>query len=286
MATHPTSAVADHQLVSRPPAGEHKLIPATVTANEQIGEHVRRLTLTAPEFHELQLSGPDEYFGLLMPPNGRPFRPFPASPGNIRSIVADIDEESRPELRWYTVRNLDQATGSVDVDIVMHGDTGPGSRWVQRTGIGETAGIYTCSGIWSRPAADRLLVADATAAPALRSILEFLADHHPTELATTHAVVIAPSENDLEPALEQEWANRLATLHIRYAPVQDQATEIGDLIGSWTDQGHPGATVEYVWACGESALAKTVRTVAVQKWGIDPSRVGWATYWIQGRPRP
>lgn len=286
MATHPTSAVADNRAATRPTPGEHQLIPATVTANEQLAEHVRRLSLAAPEFRDLELSAPDEFFGLLMPPDGQAFEPFRPSPGNIRSIVSAIDEETRPELRWYTVRNLDQHAGTIDVDVVTHGDTGPGSQWVLRAEPGDTAGVYTCSGIWSHPTSGGLYIADATAVPALRSILEFLAEHDPAQLAQTHIVATTPSEEHLEPGFAAEWADRVATLRIMRTTPDDRAARIENLLDTWTGEAHPAAQVDYVWACGEEHVAKTARTIAVKKWGIDPSRVGWAVFWFLGRARP
>jgi len=286
MTTRPVSAVADRRLTTRPTAGEHQLIPVTVTANERIAEHVQRLSLTAPELCDFRLSGPDEYFGLLMPPAGQHFQPFAISTGNIRSNISAMEESSRPELRWYSVRNLDQHTGTVDVDVVTHGDGGPGSQWVLRAQPGDTAGIYTASGIWSRPVGGGLYVADATSAPALRSILEFVADHHPDELADTHVLVVTPSEGHLEPGLAQEWSHRIATLRIVHTTMDDRAVTVRHLLEAWRAENHPAAQVGYVWACGEQDVAKTARTLGVKEWGLDPDRVGWATYWILGKPRP
>lgn len=286
MATRPASAVVDERVATRPAPGEHQLITVTVTANEQLAEHVRRLSLAAPEFRDLQLSAPDEFFGLLMPPEGQVFQPFQPFPGNIRSIVSEIDEETRPNLRWYTVRNLDQHAGILDVDVVTHGDTGPGSHWALRAEPGDTAGVYTCNGIWSRPASAGLYIADATAVPALRSILEHLAEHEPAQLADTHIVVVAPSEGHLEPGFAEEWADRVATLRMSHTTPDDRAAHIERLLDTWTREGHPAADVDYVWACGEEHVAKTARTVAVKKWGIDPSSVGWAVFWFLGRARP
>ena len=287
MATSPASAVADPVLAERPPAGEHRLIPVTVTAVSQLAPQVVRLRLAAPEFRDYALSGPDEYFGLLMPPSGQDFRPFETGAGaNIRAVVSGLPEEHRPELRWYTVRNLDREAAAIDVDIVTHGDAGPGSRWVLRARPGDTAGIYTCSGIWSRPTRAQLLVADATAVPALRSVLEFAAQHHPDAMADMHAVALAPSPDELEPGLEDEWAGRLGTLEVLYAPAEDQPQAARRLLEYWRDTDHPAAYVGCTWTCGESDLAKAARTVSVKGWDTPTDWAGWATYWILGRPRP
>lgn len=281
-----TSAVADPELASRPPAGSHRLIGVTVAANTPLAPRVRRLRLAAPEFAGFALSGPDEYFGLLMPQPGRAFVPFTVGQGNVRAIIADLPEAERPELRWYTIRRVDRAAGAIDVDIVTHGDEGPGSRWVLGARPGDTAGMYTCSGIWSRPVPERLLVADATAVPALRAVLEFLAVHHPHELRETHAAVFASSDSELEPGLAERWAPELGTLREVRAPVAHHRDELARILDDWTALGHPASRVGYVWAGGEADFVKTARTVAVKRWGLDSERAAWATYWIRGRPRP
>jgi len=286
MATRSATAVADRRTTPRQTPGEHQLISATVVGNEQLGEHLRRVSLAAPEFHTLQPSSPDEFFGLLMPPEGQQFQPFQPYPGNIRSIVADMAEDIRPELRWYTIRHIDRHAGIVAVDIVTHGDNGPGSRWVSRATPGDTAGVYTCSGIWSQPASGGLYVADATAAPALRSILEFLAEHDPDQLADTHVVVTTPSDDHLEPGLVDQWADRIATLHIIRAPLDDRVAHVQQLLDTWTHRQHPAAAVNYVWACGEADVAKSARSTAVKRWGLEPSDVGWAVFWFLGHARP
>ncbi|GAA4821450.1 siderophore-interacting protein [Tomitella cavernea] len=278
---------ADTRLTARPAAGEHRIIPVTVTANERLAENVRRLTFTAPAFADHRLSSPDEYFGLLMPRDGRAFRWFdPDAAANIRAAVTALPADERPELRWYTIRRLDPAAAAIDVDVVTHGDDGPGSRWVLRAAPGDTAGVYTCGGIWWRPAERRLLVADATAVPALRSVLEFLAAHHPGELASTHVLALAASDAELEPGLVEQWARRVGTLELVYAPEDRQCAETARILQQWARDGHPAARVPYVWACGEADLAKAARTMAVKAWGLDVERANWATYWIRGRARP
>ncbi|QDQ98435.1 siderophore-interacting protein [Tomitella fengzijianii] len=283
---HSTTA-SDTRLAARPVAGEHRIIPVSVTANESLAENVRRLTFTAPAFADYRLTGPDEYFGLLMPRDGREFRWFdPDAAANIRAAVTALAPEEQPELRWYTIRSLDPVAATIDVDVVTHGDDGPGSRWVLRAAPGDTAGVYTSSGIWWRPDAHRLLVADATAVPALRSVLEFLAAHHPGELQSTHVLALAASDAELEPGLVAQWGHRLGTLELVYAPEDRQCAETARILREWTREGHPAARVPYVWACGEADLAKAARTMAVKTWGLDVEAANWATYWIRGRARP
>lgn len=298
MATTPATAVRDTELREHPrrdpsegtePADEFggRLVPVTVTANELIAPNLRRLTLSSPEFRELELTGPDEFFGLLMPQPGHDFQPFDTAGRNIRAAVADIDETVRPGLRWYTVRHLRQDEGEIDVDVVMHDDhPGPGASWVSQVRPGATAGVWLCNAIWIRHAERPLFVADPSAVPALLTVLEFTDDHHPDDLARYHLVVVAHSPDDLESGLAEDWSDRVASLQIIYTTPGMESEAVATHLREAAESGHPSAAVEYVWASGEVGMTKTVRGIAVDEWNVDTAFVDWVAYWIEGRPRP
>lgn len=83
----------------------HRLIPVTEVAREAIAPRHIKLTLHKTEFSPL--SGPDEFFGLLMPELGKPSAPFEVGTSNIRAAVAGLDANIRLALRWYTFFELD-----------------------------------------------------------------------------------------------------------------------------------------------------------------------------------
>ena len=47
---------------------------------------------------------------------------------NVRSSLRAMPEDTRPDLRWYTVRAHRPEVAEIDVDFVVHGDAGPGTR--------------------------------------------------------------------------------------------------------------------------------------------------------------
>jgi NADPH-dependent ferric siderophore reductase len=94
--------------------------------------------------------------------------------------------ERRPAMRTYTIRNLRAEQGEVDIDFVLHGETGPASRWALRAEVGESMQILApdrfsaqdAGGFEWKPPQNLnqvLLVADATALPAAMGILDELA---------------------------------------------------------------------------------------------------------------
>jgi NADPH-dependent ferric siderophore reductase len=300
MTTLPASAVTSTELLThpnRPESGTGRLVRVTVSAVSEIAPNLRRLTLRGPGLASLELTGPDEYFGLLMPAPGSTVPELEADGMNIRAAVAALEESERPGLRWYTVRHFRQdagvdassgdAVGEIDVDVVMHDDNpGPGALWVAAASVGDEAAIWLCNGIWIRHASRPLFVADASAVPALRAVLEFTEDHHPDDLVKYHVRVIAHSPEELEPGLAEEWTERVGSLSILYVAPGLEAEAICDALRRERDAGHPAASPEYLWASGEAGMTKAVRKMAVDEWDVDRDFADWVAYWIEGRPRP
>jgi NADPH-dependent ferric siderophore reductase len=92
-------------------------------------------------------------------------------------IVA-MPDEIRPWVRNYTVRHLRPELGELDIDFVVHGDTGPASGWAQRARSGVWVGLLDQTAPYDPPAGTRwqLLVGDETALPAISAIVENLPD--------------------------------------------------------------------------------------------------------------
>lgn len=281
---------------------EHRSVfPAEVTKVQAVAPHLLRFTLTAPEFCSLKLMSPDEYFGLFMTRQDQTFEHLPtACSGNIRQHTAFLPAKRRPDLRWYTVRHFDQNQRKLSFDIATHGvtlddlrtpggtaiDVGPGLRWALHTQPGDKVNFYPAQGLWYHQPYPQLLVGDASSAPSIRSILEFLRDYHPGSLHGTHVIMAAESEHDLEPGYQEEWLNSVASLRIVWTPITEQAYAVQNELVQARKNKHPLSQVRYMWACGEQQLARLCRHEAVKEWGLDSKYVTWSPYWIMGKPRP
>ncbi|MDY5786473.1 siderophore-interacting protein [Corynebacterium sp.] len=260
----------------------HLLHPVTLVSNEPLKPRLRRLTFTSDAFADFSLSGPDEYFGLIMPKDGQPFTPFSVDGVNIRAAVAAIPEETRPDLRWYTIRSLDRANRLIDVDVVTHGDSGPGSRWIRRARPGDTAGMFTCPALWTPPTDSQLLVADASALPALRHILAYQKANAPEALAETHVVAVVTSPDEVEDGLTVQWGGALGSLTL----VEAQATAESEPTLQVLRERFSAAPPRSVWVSGEGKLTKAVRALAVKGWGLPSDNVVWVPFWFHGKARP
>lgn len=190
---------------------------------------------------------------------------------NVRTAVAQIPEAQRPEMRWYTVRALRPEAAEIDVDIVVHGDSGPGSAWGLRAAPGARAG-FRASGSSYRPPAGpgpKLFVADETAMPALYSVLESLDSTAGVTalLELPDASYDTPLAADVRPQVVLRGSD---------APGSAALARLAEL-------DLPKLT--YAWACGESSLATGVRRHLVKDNLADRRSIMFSGYWKLGQVR-
>lgn len=261
----------------------HSLFPVTLVKNEKLKPRLQRLTFTSPVFADYEIDGPDEYFGLLMPPKHEPFESFSLNGLNIRAAVASLPESQRPELRWYTIRRLNRASQTIDVDVVTHGDNGPGSRWIQRAKPGDTAGVFTCPALWVPPTHSQLLVADSSAVPALRHILEYQRERSPEALGQVDVCVVISNSDEVEDGFAEMWQPHVRSLAIVRTRFGDEASEVMRVL-----RRHYIAreVPQSVWVSGEGDLTKAVRRMAINDWGVPSEDIVWVPFWFRGRARP
>lgn len=245
----------------------------TVAAVSDLGGGMRRITFSAEEFGDFRLVGCDEYFGLLMPQPGAPLTLPDGSRENVRAAIADMPEAERPNLRWYTIRAHHAINRTIDVDIVTHGDSGPGSAWACAAQVGDTVAFRSGGALFRGHEGDgpMVLVADETALPALASIV----DAHPAVLdrATLHVEV---ADKAILAAYPFDGAD--VTVHVRTDGIPGSAV-LPALRGA--DLGK----VTYAWICGESGMVTEGRRHLVKVVGVDRRQVLFSGYWKLGQER-
>lgn len=169
------------------------LYTAQVLRTERISPHVVRVTFAGEDLSRLPQRGFDQWFRLFLPhPDGE--TDFAAVPekfsmtGYLKYLTARSG--TRPPFRNYTVRAHRPDTVEIDVDFVVHGDTGLAGAWAQRAEPGEQVALID-QGCGFDPRGDGgpvLLVGDESALPAIAGILRDL----PRE-ATGLAIIEIPS---------------------------------------------------------------------------------------------
>jgi NADPH-dependent ferric siderophore reductase len=166
-----------------------------VSGVHQLSPTLRRLTLTGEALTTYSRFGPDEYFGLLIPPAGEAVRLITSDAADPRAAVAELPAAARPHLRWYSVRDHRPQVGELDVDMVTHGDNGRASHWAENVRVGDEAGFVESGYLYAPPVevTTQLFVADETALPALGALLES------GKVGTAaHAFVEVPHADDIQ----------------------------------------------------------------------------------------
>jgi len=121
-------------------ANPYKLFDVVLRHKQQLSPHLMRITLASPTVTEMATWAPDQRVKLFFPAaDGSPAK---LSQGEgwyarFRSMLID----RRPAMRTYTIRHLRAESGEVDIDFVLHGETGPASRWALRAQPGESMQI-------------------------------------------------------------------------------------------------------------------------------------------------
>lgn len=234
----------------------------TVTAVRRLSEHMARITLTGPQVGAFDYAGPDHLARVFFPV-GTDFR-LPVTENWWPELQA-MPTDRRPVMRNYTVRRIDHARGEMDIDFVLHGDSGPASAWACAAKPGDRIGVLSDRAEYAPGNADwQLLIGDETAIPAISSIVENL---------RTPAMVlleVGASFGELELAVPATWLHRK----------DKRGSQVLEKLRSTTfPDGRP-----YVWVSGESELATSVRRYLVNERSFAKKDIYFCGYWRSNRP--
>jgi NADPH-dependent ferric siderophore reductase len=272
-----------------------------------------RVTFTGSELRDFADNGFDQRIKLILPLADGGLDHLPTGP-DWYSLWRDLPADRRNPIRTYTVRAVRREAAEVDVDIVLHGDAGPASRWANRVTAGDRAVLVgpdarfpgPHGGIEFRPPPRThamLLAGDETAAPAITAILERLprdargeallevpatGDAWPVDGPPGMTVRWLPRDGGapgsrLVPAVEEAASRLLAGEPAR--PAQqlsdvDVDTEILWEVATGAAAGDGGL---YAWLAGEAGVIRTLRRHLVTECGVDRRAVAFMGYWRLGR---
>lgn len=256
---------------ARPKRDIARSFVARVTDVTPLTPHMTRITVQAPELADFVPVGPDEYLGMMFPRTAESPLVIPESGelDSIRALVAAIPESERPDLRWYTVRAHRPELTEVDIDFVVHGDEGPGTRFASRARVGDVVGIRECSAVYAMPgdARTRILVGDESSLPAIARILET------TDCADTQVFIeVADASERHQLAGDVVWVERGARAPGAALEAAVRAAEIA-------------ADVDYVWLCGERQWVQNIRRHLADERGVSKARITFSGYWRIGEAR-
>ncbi|GAB2464011.1 siderophore-interacting protein [Comamonas humi] len=175
--------------------------------------------------------------------------------------------------RTYTIRALDAAARSMDIDVLVHGEHGgaelsPGAQWARSARTGDPVAVLSPAG-GRLPQAQRLvLVADACALPAAARIVESTQGQvhalcwveSQAERAALEGYGLGPHSVDWlcaeHPGQSPQGIAQVLAWLARQDWTQPQGLEL------WAAGGHAMGNAIRQWVRGNPALAPVRRTIA------------------------
>ncbi|MFF5180560.1 siderophore-interacting protein [Micromonospora sp. NPDC000316] len=292
------------------PVAPWRVFAVTVRAVRRLSPTFTRVTFTGDDLDRFADNGHDQRIKLVLPLPGQRGVHLPQGPDWYAAWRA-LPEHKRNPVRTYTVRAVRSHLAEVDVDLVLHGDSGPATRWARRASVGDEIALVgpdagydgNHGGVEFRPAGTGcvLLAGDETAVPAISAICERLAPH-------TRGIVMleVPDADDVlplttPPQVEVRWLPRGTGGHgSRLVPAVAAAAEellAAGAVGTaqpvadvdvdteilWEVPAEVPTTPLYAWLAGEAGVISALRRHLVAERGVDRRSVAFMGYWRLGR---
>jgi len=247
---------------------------ARVGAIRPVTPHMVRVTFAAESFRDVPAGAPDQYVKVFFPLSGQEAPVLPETGSDVMSwyrTYLAMPDDVRPPMRTYTVRSHRPEAAEIDVDFVLHGDTGPASAWASRAALGDRVTFLNPYGLYDVPAGTdwQLLVGDETALPAIGAIVERLP---PGARASVYVELADRADRQVfetRGAVEIHWVLR-------------GSRPLGEaLLEALRGAAFPGGT-PYAWVSGEAGVVKQVRRHLVREREADKARICFTGYWRLG----
>ncbi|SCL32463.1 NADPH-dependent ferric siderophore reductase, contains FAD-binding and SIP domains [Micromonospora nigra] len=295
------------------PIAPWRLFTVEVRAVRRLSPSFVRVTFTGPDLDRFADNGYDQRIKLALPLPGQRGVYLPEGP-DWYARWRNLPEHRRNPIRTYTVRAVRPYLAEVDVDLVLHGDGGPATRWARRVRPGDEIAILgpdagyggDHGGVEFRPPSTGclLLAGDETAVPAIGAICERL----PLD-ARGRVLLEVPETADAQPLLappgvEVTWLSRgtgdhgsqlvaaVATVagellaDVAIPPVTAPVTDVDVDVDSeilWEVPDEVPPSPLYAWLAGEAGMIRTLRRHLVAERGVDRRAVAFMGYWRLGR---
>ncbi|CFR22532.1 siderophore-interacting protein [Yersinia massiliensis] len=290
-------------------SSSYRIFDIKLKAKENVSPSLMRCVFEGAEVNRMKLEAPDQRIKLLFPAEDGQIPQLEKSDDWYRSYMA-LPKAQRPVMRTYTLRALRTEQNEMDVEFVLHGETGPASAWATHAKAGDAIQVVAPNAEhlsdsggyeWSPPAqmTQALLIADETALPAAVAILEQLAlQINPPQVQAFFEVPLAGDCLSLEQYqfaqihwlprdVEGQSAHgRLLVDAVRQsvqipdmAQVAGQSLAENSLGGEVLWERAEGEKAFYAWVAAESSTVKVLRRYLIGERGLDRSTVNFMAYW-------
>lgn len=291
-------------------ATNYRIFNVRLRRRIQISPSLLRCVFSGEDVAQMKHEAPDQRIKLLFAPQGSAGYAMPVSDSWYDDYLA-LPKSHRPVMRTYTLRALRAREREMDVEFVLHGESGPASQWAMHAQPGATLQIVAPdahaandSGGYEWTAGERLsqalLIADETALPAAMGILEQLAalDNPPR----VQALFEVPLEGDVQricfPFAEIHWLARndcyahgepllkavksqvcLPPAARLERPLLDDNIHKDERL--WERAQRMDSF--RAWVAGESTFVKNIRRCLINEHGLNRDLACFMAYWCQGK---
>ncbi|SDX35314.1 NADPH-dependent ferric siderophore reductase, contains FAD-binding and SIP domains [Arthrobacter sp. cf158] len=206
----------------------------------------------------------DEYLRVFLPDPGTHEARLPISTGDSWDWSEGVEPSA---MRTYTVRAVDSAAGTVDIDFVVH-DGGLAASWAQRAQVGDVVGLNSPTGLYEPPAGLQwqILLADATGLPAVARLVE----QTPPGVRTRVLIEVEDPSHQQELALgagtEVAWI---------YGGNGHSQSRLDEVLRSMELPGGVG----YIWVAGETKVLRGIRKYLRHEKKLTPESYKLIGYW-------
>ena len=241
---------------------------------------IEAITNLTPYMRRLTLSGPDVvrfcpmdalHLNILVQQPGLAAPQWPSVGAD--GLIAWAEPDKRPAFRKYTVRAVDVAAGTLDIDFVRHADAGPGSDFAETARIGDRIGVAGPGGGGLAEADWYLFAGDETALPAIARMLECL-----PETASGQAFIEVADAAEIQTIRSR--SNVEITWLTRDGRPAGTTALLPDAIAA-TLFPVAGTSI-YVWAGCEFEAFQTIRAHLRRQRGLKKHEHLAVSYWRRG----
>lgn len=292
----------------------YRLFNVVLARKQVLSPSMLCCVFSGEEVRQMKMDAPDQRIKLLFPaPNGAPAA-FVHGETSWWQQAKAMPTEVRPVARTYTIRRVNADAGEMEVEFVMHGTEGPASAWALAAQAGDSLQMAApnreyagdSGGYEWRPDAQverTLVIADETALPAAKGILEQLAQRaNPPQLQIFLEVPKRSDCVDLSQFAfaEVHWLPReesgasygeaLLAAVKQYVKLPDYALsrqvlreeEEGELL--W-DRAASKDVRFHGWVAAESSAVKHLRRYLIGECGLSQETMSFMAYWSRGLRR-
>ncbi|HKU36107.1 MAG TPA: siderophore-interacting protein [Paenarthrobacter sp.] len=242
-----------------------RIYRAEVVATRLLTPGMVRITFGGPGLAGFETTGVgDEYLRVFLPDPGDHEARLPISTGDSWDWEAGVKPSA---MRTYTVRSVDAAAGTVDIDFVVH-DGGLAASWAQRAQVGDVVGLNSPTGLYEPPGELQwqILLADATGLPAVARLLELT----PPGIRTR--VLIELEDPSHQQELNLGAGTEVAWIHGGNGHSQSRLDEV------LRSMELPGG-VGYIWVAGEAKVLRSIRKYLRHEKKLTPESYKLIGYW-------